>query len=60
MFAQADSRVFEILSLEIRLRNSILKQSTEYLVGALGYRGELGCDAAQDCELLVEFYENAE
>jgi len=31
----------------------------ELLLGVLGIGGELGGDVAQDCELLVELYGNA-
>ena len=32
----------------------------ELLLGVLGIGGELGGDVAQDCELLVELYGNAD
>ena len=32
----------------------------ELLLGVLGIGGELGGDVAQDCELLVQFYGNAD
>ncbi len=32
----------------------------ELLLGVLGIGGELGGDVAQDCELLVELYRNAD
>ena len=32
----------------------------EFLLGVLGIGGELGGDVAQDCELLGQFYGNAD
>ncbi len=32
----------------------------EMFLGVLGIGGELGSDVAQDCELLVELYRNAD
>ncbi len=32
----------------------------ELLLGVLAIGGELGCDVAQNCELLVELYGNAD